>query len=268
MASVLQDNELLLLKKYRYDVKQGNSFCIEKLLDESFLQDFMKNLTLAIGAPTKKAAASIFIKRYAFLAVISLYAMTVWNKKINISLDNVNMEAPERGQNWLPKFSLKNITVQEWDTSEPRIQWRNLVSKELFSNNIYPIISQLGKNAGISNFILWENISVYLFWLYEIELKDYKSENVIDDFHYLIVEASGQLFGDYKENPLQKFYVEKTYLEDQDEELRIRKTCCFSYQTAEGTRCKTCPCTRIAKNGRCYDKASECKVAKSYIEKV
>jgi len=264
MVSVLQDDELLQLKKYRYDVKQGNSFCIEKLLDESFLKDFMKNLSMAIGSPTEKAAASIFIKRYAFLAVITLYAMTVWNKKINFSLDNVNMEAPEHGQNWLPKFSLSDMTVQDWDTSVPRLQWRDLVLKELFSNNISPIISKLGKNARISSFILWENISVYLFWLYEIELKDYNSENAIDDFHYLIVEASGQLFGDYKENPLQKFYVKKTYLEDQDVEIRIRKTCCFSYQTAEGTRCKTCPCTHIANNGRCYDRASKRRVVRTF----
>ena len=47
----------------------------------------------------------------------------------------------------------------------------------------------LEKTIGISKLILWENIAVYLFWLYEKELKDYDNSNVADDFRYLVTRS-------------------------------------------------------------------------------
>jgi len=258
MANMLSEQELMQLREYRFNTSLEHSFKAADLLDESLLKDFMKNFADIIGAPAEKVAASIFIKRYAFLAVVSLYAMTAWNKKLNVSLDNVKMEHAEQGENWLPSFSLKDTSVQNLAPNQNRSEWRNSVLKDLFANNIDPIISKLEKTVGISKLILWENIAVYLFWLYESELKDSGNTNAKDDFRYLILEAEGQLFGRYNRNPLQKYFVEKTYLEDRGEEVRIRKTCCFSYQLPTGKRCKTCPCTHIAKDGRCHDGESIC----------
>lgn len=264
MASMVTEHEreLLQLKKYRLSGSLEKSFNAQDLLDESFLKEFTKNLALAICAPSEKIAASIFIKRYAFLAVISLYGMTVWNKKINVALDNVNMEVVEPGKDWLPKFSFKKVKLEDWN-GENRDEWRIEVIQDLFAKNIYPIIEKLEKVFHISRLILWENIAVYVFWLYESELKDLENDNVVNDFHYLILEAEGQLFGRYNCNPLQKYFGEKTYLEKSDDEIRVRKTCCFSYQLPAGKRCKTCPCTHIAKEGRCHDGESICAAARS-----
>lgn len=212
----------------------------------------MTDLSKTIGAPSEKIAASIFIKRYAFLAVISLYAMTAWNKKLDVSLDKVRMEPASKLENWLPAFYLKDLAVDEWDSGEARSEWRKGVVKELFAKNIYPLITLFEKTFGISKLILLENIAIYIFWLYESQLKEYK--NAVEDFSFLIFEAEGSLFGRYKLNPLQKYYVEKIYLDEQAEEVRIRKTCCFTYQL-EGSskRCKTCPCSLNVKNGRCQE---------------
>ncbi|MFZ7943977.1 siderophore-iron reductase FhuF [Neobacillus sp. 19] len=258
MAELLTEQECEQLKKYRFTDSLDQSFQVAELLDQSFLKDFLKNVSLAIGAPNEKAAASIFIKRYAFLAVVSLYAMTAWNKKLNVSLENVKMEPAEQGENWLPFICFEDTAVQEWSVNESRSEWRNRVLKDLFAHNIYPIIVHLEKSVGISRLILWENIAVYLFWLYESELKDSENTNVKDDFRYLLLEAEGQLFGSYNLNPLVKYFSEKTYLDEREEEVRIRKTCCFSYQLPAGKRCKTCPCTHIAKDGRCHDGESIC----------
>ncbi|CAH2714428.1 hypothetical protein BACCIP111895_01591 [Neobacillus rhizosphaerae] len=257
MANKMTDQELLQLKKYRFNSRLEHSFSAAELLDESSLNGFLKDLALAIGAPSEKIAASMLIKRYAFFAVMSLYALTVWNKKINLSLDNVKMEPAEQGKNWLPAISLTDLTVVDWD-GEDRPEWRKSVFNDLFANNIYPIITKLEKTVGISRLILWENISVYLFWLYETELNDIENDNVASDFHYLIFEAEGQVFGRYNENPLQKYYGEKTYVKERDAELRVRKTCCFSYQLPAGKRCKTCPCTHLAMDGRCQDGENIC----------
>jgi siderophore-iron reductase FhuF len=249
------------LSKYRFNPSLEHTFNVADLLDESFLKDFLKNLSSAIGAPSEKIAASIFIKRYAFLAVMSLYAMTALNQKLNVSLDNIKMESAEQGKDWLPGISLKVVTVHDWDGNN-RSEWRASVLNDMFANNIFPLISQLEKAVGISKLILWENIAVYLFWLYETELKD--TDHAADDFRYLISEAEGQLFGRYNINPLQKYFAEKTYLEEWDTEVRVRKTCCFTYQLPASKRCKTCPCTQIAKNGGCYDGDNFCEAVRSF----
>ncbi|NHC39309.1 siderophore-iron reductase FhuF [Bacillus sp. MM2020_1] len=258
MDKLFRENQL---QKYRFNPSLKQSFNVTDLLDESFLKDFLKNLSSAITAPSEKVAASIFIKRYAFLAVMSLYAMTAWNKKINVSLENIKMELPEQGKDWLPGIALKDAALQDWDGND-RSEWRASILNDLFANNIYPLIFQLEKTVGISKLILWENIAVYVFWLYETELKDY--DRAAEDFHYLISEAQGSLFGSYNLNPLQKYFAEKTYLEECDAEVRVRKTCCFTYQLPADKRCKTCPCTHIAKDRRCHDGENICEAVRSF----
>jgi ferric iron reductase protein FhuF len=255
MANILEENDLSVLQKYRLKSEMGKSFNVASLLDKAFVIEFMKKLSYSLGAPSERTAASIFIKRYAFIAVISLFVMTASNKKLNLSLDNIEMEEAERGKDWLPMISLKNPSIEEWN-GQDRDEWRKGVYRDLFAHNIYPMIELLEKTFKISKLILWENIAVYLFWLYESELKDSGYPNVQSDFNFLIKEAQGNLFGKYHLNPIQKYYSER-YFQD---EIRMRKTCCFTYQL--GTkRCKTCPCTHIAKDGVCYDGESFCGAA-------
>ncbi|MDQ1144469.1 siderophore-iron reductase FhuF [Bacillus sp. SORGH_AS 510] len=265
MDRQLTSNELQVLKKYRLNgSNEGDSFPVAKLYDETFVQHLLANVALTIGAPSLKVAGSIFIKRYAFLPVMALYSMTVWNKSLNISLENITMEIPKEGEPWLPSFSLKELTARDWN-GEDRDVWRASVMKDLFVNNIDPIITAIEKAVGISKSILWENIVVYLFWLYEKELKENENSNVADDFRCLIFEAEGSLFGTYDINPLQRYYGEKRYEEESNEEIRLRKTCCFSYQLPEGKRCKICPCAHLGKDGRCNDGGeSICSAVRSF----
>ncbi|WP_144554689.1 IucA/IucC family C-terminal-domain containing protein [Bacillus sp. X1(2014)] len=258
MDKVFVDTQL---EKYRFNPNLEDTFNVADLLDETYLKDFLKNLSDVIGAPSEKIAASILIKRYAFLAVMSLYAMTALNKKLNVSLDNIKMETAIQGKDWLPGISLKDADLQGWDGND-RAEWRSRVLKDLFANNIYPLISHLEKTVGISKLILWENIAVYLFWLYETELID--NDQAAGDFRYLISEAEGMLFGRYNLNPLPKYFAEKTYLQEWDAEVRVRKTCCFTYQLPAGKRCKTCPCTHIAKDRRCHDGENICEAVRSF----
>src|SRR3954466_6725027 len=131
MDKLFADNQL---GKYRFNLSLEHTFNVADLLDESFLKDFLKNLTAAIGTPSEKIAASIFIKRYAFVAVMSLYAMTALNKKLNVSLDNITMESAQQGKDWLTGISLKDAAVQDW-AGNNRTEWRASVLKELFANN-------------------------------------------------------------------------------------------------------------------------------------
>ncbi|MEH7010247.1 IucA/IucC family C-terminal-domain containing protein [Neobacillus niacini] len=257
MGNILKENDLSALQKYRLKSEIGKSFNVANLMEKAYANDFMKKLAFSIGATSERTAASIFIKRYAFIAVISLFAMTTGNKKMNLALDNIEMEEVERGKDWLPMISLKDSSIEEW-YGEDRDEWRKSVYRDLFANNIYPIIEHFEKTFKISKLILWENIAVYLFWLYETELKDSENPNVLKDFLFLIMEAEGNLFGEYHLNPIQKYYSEK----NSPDEIRIRKTCCFTYQLGS-KRCKTCPCTHIANDGVCYDGENICGAVRS-----
>jgi ferric iron reductase protein FhuF len=257
MDNILKENTLSGLYKYRLRSDTGKSFNVANLLDKVFVTDFMKNLAYSIAAPSERTAASIFIKRYAFIAVISLFAMSASNKKMNLSLDNIEMEEAEHGKDWLPMISLKDSSIEEWN-GEDRDEWRKSIYRDLFANNLYPLIEHFEKTFKVSKLILWENIAVYLFWLYETELKDSENPYVQDDLLFLIKEAEGKLFGRYNLNPIAKYYSEKT----SQDEIRIRKTCCFTYQVGS-KRCKTCPCTHIAKDGVCFDGESFCGTDRS-----
>ncbi|PLS02630.1 siderophore-iron reductase FhuF [Neobacillus cucumis] len=252
MGNNLLEAELTQLEKYRFSSDLPQSFMVKDLLKDEYLKDFLKKLTAILGAPNEKATASIFIKRYAFVAVMSLYTMTAWNKRLDVSLSNIKMESPKTGEDWLPSFSLVNDKLQPWDGTK-RPHWRQDIVKSLFAENLELLIRKLEKTVGISRLILWENIAVYLFWLFEKELKDHPSAHVLDDFNYMLFQAEGGLFGTYKRNPLLRYYGMKTNMVEWNEEVRIRSTCCFSYQLPAGKRCKTCPCTQIAKDGRCQD---------------
>jgi ferric iron reductase protein FhuF len=257
MGNILKENYLDSLQKYRFRSEIGKSFNVGNLLEKEYVLDFMKNLAYSIGSPSGKTAASIFIKRYAFIAVISLFAMTTSNKKMNLSMDNIEMEEAEHGKDWLPMISLMDPSVEEWD-GEDRNEWRKSVYRDLFANNIYPLIEHFEKTFKVSKLILWENIAVYLFWLYETELKGSENPNVTRDFRFLIMEAEGNLFGEYNLNPIKKYYYDKNF----QDEVRIRKTCCYTYQLGS-KRCKTCPCMHVAKDGVCYDGENICGAVRS-----
>jgi ferric iron reductase protein FhuF len=263
MVKIAKENDITLLEKYRLKLEIMHSFDVADLLDETFLKKFMPHLAEAIGAPSEKTAASIFMKRYAFIAVLALFSMSVANKKINVSIENIEMEDAKQGKDWLPGLKLKNLAIEDWN-GEDRDTWRKTVYQDLFAKNLFPLIDQLEKYYNLSRLILWENIAVYLFWLYETELKDNNHPNIKDDFRFLIFEAEGKLFGPYNNNPLKKYYNDKQYVEEFQEEIRTRKTCCFTYQLkSRPSRCKTCPCTHIAKEGVCFDGESICTTVRS-----
>jgi ferric iron reductase protein FhuF len=249
MDNVLTDVEMLTLEKYRFKKQLKTSLNSSDLLNRDFMAEFLTKLMDTIGAPTMKVAASIFMKRYAFLAVISLYSMTAWNKKLNVAISNIEMEAARSDEQWLPAFTFKDFSVQSGQVKN-RIKWREEVFQELFANHLSLLIRPLREVTNISEAVLWENIAVYLFWLYESELKNHP--NAINDFRFLFTEANGAFFGEFSENPLQKYMGEKRFVDELQEEVRIRKTCCFYYQLkVNGHRCKVCPCRHITKDRRC-----------------
>lgn len=228
------------LRKLRLTTeKWDSSLSIEtsKLLNESDLKNYLVILQHHIGAANIKVAASIFIKRYAFLSVIYLYTMTTSNKRLNISFGNVSLETKDSDELWLPFFYFHHLDVQDLEGN--REDWQASSLESLFKEHLSPILSILSSITKVSKLVLWENIAVYIFWLYEtVLLEEEISQNVVkraeEDFHMILSPTSSKLFGEYSENPLARYYKK---------ELATRKriTCCYSHLTNSGKYCSTCP---------------------------
>lgn len=247
MNKPLSESKAKELQSFRFTTEKYTSelsVSMDILLDEQALRDYLKKLGRHVGAANEKVTASIFMKRYAFLAVIYLYTMTAWNRQLHISFENVSLETDPQDGLWLPRFYFNELRLEIVESN--REEWRKNGVKILFHDHLYPLVTMLSKVTKVSKLILWENIAVYIYWLYETV---FNKEDVPvevagrskEDFYYLLFKAPGSLFGGYNDNPLKRYYNQPIYLEELKEEVRPRNTCCYSYLTNNKKRCVTCP---------------------------
>jgi ferric iron reductase protein FhuF len=204
---------------------------------------YLKHITKKLKSPSLAVTASQFSKRYAFLAVLpTLYAMSVYNKGLAIQMENCHIESATINQNWLPKLRLSNWTVTE--AGQARQRFREELIYTLFARNVAQVLRKLSQCTGISSAILWENIAIYVYWLYETMLKDVDKaikEQVREDFHYLTGQAPSYLFAETFQ-PIAKFFAEKRKTSFSEQPIRLRQTCCLYYiLDPEGACCTACP---------------------------
>lgn len=255
MANRLTEKQTEALRQFRLTTHAtSSSLSIEaiELLNSGPLKNYLNILRQHIDARDEKVAASILVKRYAFLPVIYLYALTAWNLKLDISCENVSLERRDQDGHWLLGFRFKHLGGES--AGKDRDQWREDCIRSLFNDHVFPIMDLISKEAKISKLILWENIAIYIFWLYETVLSAGEAslaERAAEDFRYIMKEAPGALFGGYNENPLKRYNNEKVFAESKGKTIRPRKTCCFSYLTNSAKHCGTCPqiCKKIIKEG-------------------
>lgn len=253
MARELSDLQINKLSKLRFSTVKTDSplsVQIKDLLLESSLREYLKILGNRLQAPNDKVTASLFVKRYAFLSVIYLYAMSAWNEKLSITYENVSIETDDNETLWLPSFCFANLKTETFE--EDRDKWRKNCIEALFKEHFLPLIDCLVRTTKVSKLILWENIAVYIYWLYETVLVEEGTQEAIknrakEDFQFIVFQASGDMFGNDLENPLTRYYNERIHIEEFRKEVRPRNTCCLSYLTINKQRCQTCP--HICKTG-------------------
>ncbi len=215
------------------------------LLDEDKCTAYLDRLTEILRSPSRMTTASLFAKRYAYLTVTpSLYAMTVYNKGLDVSSEHVFLEAPEdHSRPWTDMY-LHHIEVTE-PVGGKRDEWREAIVRSLFAENITRLWHTISKVAGVPMPILWENTAVRVFSLYEkrMEAGAGREERLRteDDFAYLVQKAPGALFGEMQ-NPFAAFYNDAPAVSSTTPSVRMRKTCCFYYQiSTNGEHCAVCP---------------------------
>ncbi|MBK0009084.1 MULTISPECIES: IucA/IucC family C-terminal-domain containing protein [Priestia] len=242
-----------LAEKFRCTFKDNSLYRLSpsSCMDESTLRVELLWIQQTMEAANLRAAASMLAKRYSFVAVAALYSFIVFQKKINASTENVLLHTEDAETMWLPKVFISEIEAIEVTEGNRKILLDELLD-ELFAHQIEPIWSALRKVTKISKLTLWENVAVYIHWLYDLLLANEEIDNVEVQkvLQYVLEEAEGHQFGSYHHNPLARYSPLPQYVEKQKQEVRVRQTCCLSYQTgAKETYCRTCPVICKPKKG-------------------
>lgn len=216
------------------------------LLDPEQSLNYFRGVSGIFKTDSQTAAVSLFAKRYAFLVIAAnLYAMSRFNKGLNLELANGWIESSYQGEAWLPKARLN-----DWQVSEPsgmqREEWRDEVLERMFAGNLSRVWTAVSQTVKISKAVLWENTAIYVYWLYEKKFAEgadpEQKRRMEEDYRYLLHDAPPRIFGESR-NPLKQFDSPKVLRSGYEKPLRVRKTCCLYYITSDepADYCSTCP---------------------------
>lgn len=224
------------------------SLAARDLLDEARCIALLDTLGPLIGSPSRRISASLLGKRQSFLLTgACLYAMSAYDKGLQLSLDNTVIEYGHDDGLWSSSLVLRDLT-----TSRPppggRDAWREGMATQLFAGLLQPLWETFYRATGVSRRILWENTAVRVYSLYEKRLATLDCaatrQRCAEDFRWLTEAAPAGVFGlDY--NPLAHFNRPFTLLDEGARAVRFRRTCCFYYEASSPVEyCSTCPLIR------------------------
>ncbi len=223
---------------------------LTQLLDPRFCDAFLDELSGPLGAPNPKITASLLCKRLAFLFTAApLVSMTLFNHALDLSVGNVILEF-RHDRMWQSRLPLLQLQTDRLNTEQrgvDRDAWRERILRQLFAGNLSKVWDALKTSSGVSSAILWENLAVRIFSLYERRMQslattDAEGVHIEDDFDYIIRRAPGEIFG-LSRNPLTRFHLPLTA--HAGKRVRFRRTCCFYFRaTLPPEYCSVCPLLR------------------------
>ncbi|WP_347548311.1 IucA/IucC family C-terminal-domain containing protein [Pseudalkalibacillus hwajinpoensis] len=232
------------LELLRLQVGAASHMSIRQLLDANELKALLERLVTEGHFPSLVVAGSQFTKRYGFMAIAPiLYAFTMWNKPVDAGTDKLAYRLDLDAEPWM----INLVIDDEWiDPSKDRSLARSELANKVINENLAPFVEAMVKATKLSAAILWENVSIYLFWLYETlipsEGDKVQKRRAEEDLHYFLREFNCTSFT-CGANPFLPYYTEKT--ETTDGAIRFRRTCCLYDQVSVGGACcKTCPKAR------------------------
>ncbi|MBU4611569.1 (2Fe-2S)-binding protein [Achromobacter sp. GG226] len=224
---------------------------VAQLLDVDVCRDWLNEVRVRIDAPSLPAAASLFAKRWSFLITgAPLYAMSVFDKGLRVGLDKVGLDADYADRLWVSRLRLRDAEVTLAPLGPARDDWRLDVTTRLFAGHVAPLWRALSVAGGVAERILWENLAVRAYSLYEGRLDAVAPDaqaRAQADFDWLRRDAPPAAFG-LDHNPLKRYDFAPTPVPGRAQPVRFRKTCCLYYQVPHAREyCRACP---LIKPGR------------------
>ena len=253
LSTFTLDERRMLEENYRltYSTSTSNlSTPLSQLMNDENLKMYLSAVKDRTKAANLGVAASLFVKRYSFAVLIALYSMSVLNKKINFSINNISIQTfDESDILWLPYIKFDCLDFCLSDKIDDRVTWRNKFLTEIFADHIEVIFNNFGRISKLSKRIMWENLYTYIVWMYRNVLTDenyvHQHHTIKEDFNWLTSVKDGSIFSEYNENPFLKFRGSKDINSILEGDPHKRITCCLSYLTeSKGAFCNGCPIAR------------------------
>ncbi|MCW2479777.1 IucA/IucC family C-terminal-domain containing protein [Candidatus Symbiopectobacterium sp. NZEC135] len=227
---------------------------VSAMLETASCQRMLQQLAPRLGAPSLGITASLLSKRVAFLTTAAaFYPLSMYNKGLHMALTNCLLDTRHDGHLWQSHMVMDDLSLSIPLSDSDRASWRDTILRSVFAEHLTPLWHVLSAASGISSRILWENTAVRLFSLFEHRMQpaDAATEaRVKQDFHYVVHEAPGALFG-LDANPLTGYFRPLTWVAAKGEWVRFRRTCCFYYKASQPQAfCQACPLLRPDKSHR------------------
>ncbi len=216
------------------------TLALSELTEEAACLEYVNWFREYIDAPDLQVAASMLAKRLGYLWTAPLVtALTFHQQQVSVDLRSSFLYHPvleKEGMTRFPFLAVNNVRSES--LTENREARRAEAIREMFAEQLTPILKILSKIAPLPMSILWENIMVRIGPLYrlEAEYSAREAEQVRADFAYLTQEAPGAVF-DQRKNPFTRF---TTCENDIPAARSERLTCCFYYRMSN-EYCRKCP---------------------------
>lgn len=216
----------------------------EQLLDDDVCVALLEQIQPVLGAPNLKVAASLTVKRLAFLVLApALYALSRFGKGLDVSLAKCEFDYALKDRIWQSKLPLKSVQVTP--LCGDRAAWREQVLKQAFAEHLTPVLETMHRLTRSPKRILWENVAVRVFSIYERRvlpgLEGEQKALAQADYAWLLSDEASTVFG-LDSNPIAEFDSAFTELEHIGEPVRVRRTCCYYYRATEPQEfCSNCP---------------------------
>ncbi|MDH4572827.1 IucA/IucC family C-terminal-domain containing protein [Salinicola acroporae] len=221
----------------------SRSLDVADFLDPGRCRELLDHLGPVMGSPERRTTASLLSKRLAFLLTgAPLYALSVCDRRLDLSAANCIIEYSHDDGLWTSSLPLWTLESEALAASR-RHRARREILHVLFAQTVAPLWRTLQDVGGVPERILWENLAVRVYSLYERRLSgvgDALTRQRREADYGFLLTAQPSLFGlDF--NPLARFFHPRTRSDD-DGSVRFRRTCCLYFKaTRPSEYCQACP---------------------------
>ncbi|OZB95306.1 IucA/IucC family C-terminal-domain containing protein [Paenibacillus sp. XY044] len=219
------------------------------LLDHESCTAYLDELAARLGTNLRPIAASMLAKRYAAaMAAPFFHALTCYDKALELPVESVVLRSGKK--HWLEGITVSG-RLSAIPAGESREDWRLRTAEQFVRLHLRPLWQSFSRCSGLPETILWENMAVRIYSLYEKKIPKIgkvPAAKAADDFRFLLHALPAEAFGQ-KRQPIARFYGGEwqcdTALERKPAVKRIRQTCCLYYRVSlEGEYCDACPKTK------------------------
>lgn len=229
------------------------SFPLSDLLEEESRMQALRQIKDLLGTANLSVASSMLVKRFSFAFLIPLALFSLYQKKIVSPTWNVALLTPSDSDSiWVPNIAMDLSEIQDVDSIQ-RSQERTKLFRWMFQQHFSQWIQGIRMSVKISENTLWENVYVYIQWMYqsmigEVSSKEAKKQ-IEEDYLALVTDPDLPLTWEGR-NPFVAFY-ETTLCRPKGEPI-TRQTCCLAYLTSRSHQhCKTCPASCKIRESSC-----------------